>query len=161
MGGVLSLFRKSRKMLILGPRGAGKTTVLEQIVALHKPKPSVSINRYFNFLKFKNYNIWDLKGEGDQTVSWSYYYDNTACIIFVYDSENPEQSEKLLKELCFTKELRNAVLLIVVNKMRNETGQLEGIAQIVKRRVFYPLLVAKDQKPFDIRQGFEWLLKNS
>lgn len=161
MGAVLSLFRKQRKILILGPKGAGKTTLLEQIMALHKPKLPISINRYFNFLKFKNCNIWDLKGENDQTVSWSYYYDDTAGIIFVYDSENSEQSEKLLKELCFTKELRNAVLLIIINKLRNEMGQLESIAQIVKRRVFHPVLVARDQKPFNIKQGFEWLLKNS
>lgn len=159
MGGVLSLFRRTRKILILGPAGAGKTAIFEQIAYMNKVKPKINVHRHFNFAKIKNYNIWDLAGTNDALRSWSYYYDNAACIVFVYDAENGEESERILKELCYTKELRSAALLVVINKFARDAGEQQSISRIVKRHLHCMTVVAKDQKPKDMKQGFEWILK--
>lgn len=161
MGSILSVFRKPKKIVILGPRQAGKTTVLEQLAVLNKIKPKINAHKHFNFIRLKNYNAWDLAGEDDM-LSWSYYYDNASCVIFVYDADNAGRSEKLLKELCFAKELRVAMLLIVINKMTDgDQNQRERIAKIVKRRPFYCVNIAKNGNFSALSQGFEWLAKNS
>lgn len=160
MGGVLSLFRRTRKILILGPSHSGKTAIFEQIAYMNKAKPKINAHRHFNFVKIKNYNVWDLAGANDALRSWTYYYDNAACVVFVYDAENSEESEKVLKDLCYTKELRNAALLIVINKFTKDAGEQQCISKIVKRRLYYTTVITRDQKPKDIKQGFDWILKN-
>lgn len=158
MGGVLSLFKKPKKILILGPPKAGKTTILQQISTCSKFKSKIADHRRFNLLRLKNYNIWDLKGETDPPSSWLFYYDNTAGIIFLYDSERSELSERLLKRICFARELRNVPILLVLNKLQTDMDTAT-VRKIIRRRAHSIVKIVKDQKQLDIRTGIEWLLR--
>lgn len=160
MGNVLSLFRRTKKILILGAQGSGKTTMMEQIAHINRIRPKLNSHRHFNFLKIKNYNIWDLGGESDMISLWPYYFDNASCIIFIYDAERPDVSERLLRELCYAKELRRTAILIVINKFVMDSGELLRLGKILKRRVFQCTYISKGQKPMEIKQGFDWIIKN-
>lgn len=160
MGSVISLFRRPKKILILGPAGAGKTTVLEHIALVNQVRPRLNTQKHFNFLKVRNYNVWDLATGVDLFQSWAYYYDHTACVIFIYDAMQPEESERILREISYTKELRNAAMLIIVNKYVEEGEMVKRLAKLMKRRLHHYVFVSQAQKLLNIRQGFEWITKN-
>ncbi|KAI5169482.1 ADP-ribosylation factor-like protein 1 [Pancytospora epiphaga] len=162
MGNVFSLFRRTKKILILGAKGSGKTKILKQIARINKLNPKLNNHRHFNFLKIKNYNIWDLSGDTEMVSLWPYYFDNANCIIFVYDVEKAEESENLLQGLCYAKELRHTVILIVINKFVSDSGEPIRIGKIMKHRVFQCTYINnnKDKDPIEMKQGFDWIMKN-
>ncbi|KAI4291582.1 ADP-ribosylation factor-like protein 1 [Pancytospora philotis] len=159
MGGVLSLFKRNKKILILGAPCAGKTTVFDQIAYINRVKPKIAARKHFNFVKISHYQIWDLAGENNSMYAWPYYYDNTACIVFVYDSQNAEASERTLRSIVYAKELRSAKMLIVVNKFVKEGGELERIGKIIKTRQHSTIVVPNNQRPVDIKDGFDWIVR--
>lgn len=162
MGNILSIFLPTKKFLILGPERSGKTKIFTEISLSLKILPKMSPKAKFNFLKYKNYNIWDLSGNNQFIDFWSCYYDNAVGIIYIYDIENDEKSEKILKDLLYCKELRSATLLIIINKLKNieETKDYKDkISKLLKRRNFN--IISNDSNFSEIAQGFEWLIKTT
>jgi small GTP-binding protein len=163
MGNVFSSFVTTKKILILGPRLSGKSKVFAQIINQYKIKTKVETENKVNFLKFKNFNVWDLSGHNDCVKFWSCYYDNSAGVIYLFDLQNENESEKMLKELIYQKELRNAAFLVIFNKMSPEEKTIESYFQNTKRLISKRLIqcvqIPENGDFTDVNKGFEWLLK--
>lgn len=160
MGNLLSYFIKKRRILILGPYNSGKTTVLKHLSVLHKYKPKMIKNKHFNFITISNYNIWELEEGIDPMITWSFYYDNVSCVIYVYDATNPIKSENLLHSLIYTKELRKKPLLIVINKIEKDHVVPEEIVNFAKRKQIYYTEMTRNDDSTNLKDGFDWLLRN-
>lgn len=161
MGSVVSYLKKPKKILIIGPRCSGKTTVFERIAAHYKVKPRIDPKCQFNFLKVKTYNVWDLRCRVEYL---QYYCDNLSCVMFVYDAENEDESIIMLRDLCLSKELRNSVLLVCINKVQDEhyaKKMEERIHKILKRIVFSTFVNYRGGDFSGIKESFEAMVQSS
>lgn len=161
MGTVISYLKKPKKILILGPRPAGKTTVFEHIAASNRVKPKIDAKCQFNFLKTRSYNVWDLRCRLEYL---SCYCDNVSHVIFMYDPENEDESSRIFRDENFTKDLRNAIILVCINKMNAnyELRKIERrIDRILKRRVYKAVTLKTNGNCLEFKEGFEWMLRAS
>lgn len=161
MGSIVSYLKKPKKMLILGPRYSGKTAVFEHIAASHRVKPKIDSKCHFNFLKLRQFCIWDLRCKLEFL---SYYCDNASSVIFLYDAGNDEESSRILRDVSYSKELRNAILLICINKLKEENDVKKiilKIKRILKRRTFMIISNSYNGEFQELREGFDWVVANS
>lgn len=161
MGLLLSLVRRTRKILILGPRGEGKTKLLGQIAEVYQIKPKGNPCKHFNFLRCKHFNIWDLDAGKSSFEMWPYYYDNASGIIYAYDVDNPHISDAILRELSNAKELRQSVFLVLLSKMDENLQTTEQRIQRILKNRKTKIIACENKIPnAEIRQGLEWITRN-
>ncbi|KAI5149655.1 ADP-ribosylation factor-like protein 1 [Enteropsectra breve] len=159
MGNVLSYFKKPRKILILGPRNSGRTSVFTHVAQVYKCLPKISVKKHFNFLKIRNCNIWDLASEYE--ACWCFYYDNAAAVVFVFDVTDTAESMRLLEEACYAKELRNSIFLLILNKIEDVYGDVyEDASQLLKYKKHCILRLCNNADLREIETGINWIFKH-
>ncbi|KAF2673230.1 P-loop containing nucleoside triphosphate hydrolase protein [Microthyrium microscopicum] len=88
--------KEEYSILVLGLDNAGKTTLLEQIKALHSPHahpnlntvPTVGQNLSVISLPDMYLKIWDVGGQHSLRGLWQSYYASCHAIVFVVDSSD-------------------------------------------------------------------------
>jgi len=161
MGNILSLFWRNRKIIILGPPNSGKTKMFYRLAKFYKGDSKIIHQKYFNYLKINNWNIWDLSLGNDPCLQ--YYLDNTSAIVYVYNTMMESTSKEILRYLCFTKELRNTPFLILITKAesRHEINNIINISRrMLKKRVATFIRIKSEPESVNIKQINEWINKN-
>ena len=110
-----------QKILMLGLDAAGKTTVLYklQIGEVINTIPTIGFNVETVRYKKIEFNIWDVGGQDKIRTLWRYYYENSAGLIFVVDSNDQariKQARTELQKLISQDELKGAKVLVLANK---------------------------------------------
>eukprot|EP01111_Echinosteliopsis_oligospora_P013751 TRINITY_DN500_c1_g1_i1.p1 TRINITY_DN500_c1_g1~~TRINITY_DN500_c1_g1_i1.p1 ORF type:complete len:406 (-),score=122.54 TRINITY_DN500_c1_g1_i1:24-1241(-) len=114
------------KILIIGPRGAGRTTIVHRL--LGKSIEEIASTQGYNIVHFqrKNFNIelWDMAAETDPKYEfWKTAAMGSKGFIYVVDATNPPQLEQARKDLHTILHLdafSHIPFLVLVNK-RDET----------------------------------------
>ncbi|KAH3705996.1 ADP-ribosylation factor 2 [Pelomyxa schiedti] len=111
--------RREVRVLMVGPCGAGKTTILTTLKLM--PDMVVTTTPTIGFtvdtIQFRNLSatVWDVGGEDKIRPLCRHYYDNTQGLIFVVDSSDLERvyyARDELHKMLHEDELREASLLI-------------------------------------------------
>ena len=110
---------KDYKILMLGLDNSGKTVILYQykMEETVKTMPTIGFNVETIYYNDLNLTIWDVGG--NIRYLWKHYYNGTAGIIFVVDSNDKdriEESAEELQKLLAEEQLINCPLLILANK---------------------------------------------
>uniref|UniRef100_A0A8C6I8H1 ADP-ribosylation factor 2 n=1 Tax=Mus spicilegus TaxID=10103 RepID=A0A8C6I8H1_MUSSI len=117
-----SLFgKKEMRILMVGLDAAGKTTILYKLKLgeIVTTIPTIGFN--VETVEYKNisFTVWDVGGQDKIRPLWRHYFQNTQGLIFVVDSNDRERVNEAREELTrmlAEDELRDAVLLVFVNK---------------------------------------------
>ena len=113
---------KDYKILMLGLDNSGKTVILYQykMEETVKTMPTIGFNVETIYYNDLNLTIWDVGGGNNKIrCLWKHYYNGTAGIIFVVDSNDKdriEESAEELQKLLAEEQLINCPLLILANK---------------------------------------------
>eukprot|EP00999_Lentomonas_sp_LEN2_P000556 NODE_1556_length_815_cov_85.183140_g1508_i0.p1 GENE.NODE_1556_length_815_cov_85.183140_g1508_i0~~NODE_1556_length_815_cov_85.183140_g1508_i0.p1 ORF type:complete len:182 (+),score=34.25 NODE_1556_length_815_cov_85.183140_g1508_i0:98-643(+) len=109
------------RIVMVGLDAAGKTTVLYKLKLgeIVTTIPTVGFN--VETVEYKNlkFTMWDIGGQDKLRKLWSYYYQNTDAVIFLFDSNDQERASVArdeLHKLLSDEELRDAQLLVLANK---------------------------------------------
>jgi len=132
------------RVLMLGLDNAGKTTVLEGM-KVGKPVTSTLPTVGFNVesITFKNFTftLWDVGGQHMIRPLWRHYFQHTDALIYVVDAADKERVDEAREELeaiLSSKELDNAVLLVLANKQDMKqaipTGELAEMMDLQSQR---------------------------
>jgi len=127
MGGVLAklrslFFSKHLEIVLVGLANAGKTTFMHQ---LHSGKfveegPTVGLNVKVMQKGGVTTKIWDLGGQSQYRSEWSRYTRGCDVIIFVVDTQTPQDlplAKKELHRLLEEPALAHLPLLVLANKI--------------------------------------------
>lgn len=81
--------------------------------------PTIGFN--VETVEYKNisFTVWDVGGQDKIRPLWRHYYQNTACLIFVVDSNDRDRADAARAELhrmLEEDELRDSMLLVFANK---------------------------------------------
>ena len=121
----LSLSLSSPPLPLLSPQvgldAAGKTTILYKLKLgeVVNTVPTIGFNVETVEYKKVKFNVWDVGGQDKIRSLWRYYFQNTDCLIFVVDSNDParmEDARRALHSMLEEDELRDASVLILANK---------------------------------------------
>ncbi|KAL1778435.1 ADP-ribosylation factor 2 [Sigmodon hispidus] len=100
---------------------SGKTTILYKLKLgeIVTTIPTIGFN--VETVEYKNisFTVWDVGGQDKIRPLWRHYFQNTQGLIFVVDSNDRERVNEAREELTrmlAEDELRDAVLLVFVNK---------------------------------------------
>jgi len=125
MGSVASrFFRRSPKdtrLLMIGLDSAGKSTILYKLKLgeVVNTIPTVGFNVESILFRDIRFTVWDVGGQDKIRPLWRHYYQNTAGMIYVIDSNDRdriEEASRELRHLLHEEELTNVILLILANK---------------------------------------------
>eukprot|EP01017_Pseudomicrothorax_dubius_P049634 TRINITY_DN9255_c0_g1_i2.p1 TRINITY_DN9255_c0_g1~~TRINITY_DN9255_c0_g1_i2.p1 ORF type:complete len:124 (-),score=17.13 TRINITY_DN9255_c0_g1_i2:339-710(-) len=105
------------KILILGVKGAGKTTMLNKLKSMYGQKslpnekitPTVGLNIARIEQKSETCLFWDLGGASNLRKIWTKYYPECHGIVFVIDLFDPEKLEESMN--CLSNFLRTVFYL--------------------------------------------------
>jgi len=105
----------------VGLDAAGKTTILYKLKLgeVVNTVPTIGFNVETVEYKKVKFNVWDVGGQDKIRSLWRYYFQNTDCLIFVVDSNDParmEDARRALHSMLEEDELRDASVLILANK---------------------------------------------
>ncbi|XP_034936642.1 ADP-ribosylation factor-like protein 3 [Chelonus insularis] len=116
-----------RRVLLLGLKGAGKTSVMNQAVAADShgnyyqfpPKPTDGFAVYR--LKKGNYifNVWEIGGSEETKQHWSNFLQDTDLLVFMVDASDADklsQAVLALKQLLGDSRMDNVPILVIANK---------------------------------------------
>ncbi|EGG17661.1 ADP-ribosylation factor [Cavenderia fasciculata] len=161
---LLSNFGKSKnyRILMIGLRSAGKTTILNRLKlgeVATTTIPTVGFNLETVEFKNVNFTVWDVGG-----TLWRHYYAGAAAVIFVVDASDRERvvEAKELMNAINDRELQDAVLLVMANKMDHpnamsvsQIAEELGLLQLRSRKWYIQSTVAT--RGDGIYEGLDWL----
>ncbi|CAF3686853.1 unnamed protein product [Rotaria sordida] len=120
---IASLFPKKEeiRVLMFGLDAAGKTTALYvmKLGEVVTTIPTIGFN--VETVEFRNIKMtaWDVGGRDKIRPLWRHYYQNTAAIVYVIDSNDRERINEACEELhrmANEDELRTRPILVLANK---------------------------------------------
>ncbi|KAK7071315.1 Arf GTPase arf1 [Halocaridina rubra] len=120
---ILSLIQSQKpcRILMVGLDGAGKTTILYKLKLGEVVTTIPTIGFNVETLEYKNisFTVWDVGGQTKIRPLWRHYFQNTAAIIYVVDTNDPQRLSEAKEELDFMlidEELHQCPLLVMANK---------------------------------------------
>ncbi|CAF1132448.1 unnamed protein product [Rotaria sordida] len=167
---IASLFPKKEeiRVLMFGLDAAGKTTALYvmKLGEVVTTIPTIGFN--VETVEFRNIKMtaWDVGGRDKIRPLWRHYYQNTAAIVYVIDSNDRERINEACEELhrmANEDELRTRPILVLANKqdlpnamsvdeLRDKLG-MNRLSRDTKWHI-QPTIATQNE---GIREGFEWL----
>ncbi|CAF1123461.1 unnamed protein product [Rotaria sordida] len=167
---IASLFPKKEeiRVLMFGLDAAGKTTALYvmKLGEVVTTIPTIGFN--VETVEFRNIKMtaWDVGGRDKIRPLWRHYYQNTAAIVYVIDSNDRERINEACEELhrmANEDELRTRPILVLANKqdlpnamsvdeLRDKLG-MNRLSCDTKWHI-QPTIATQNE---GIREGFEWL----
>jgi len=113
--------KEEKRILMVGLDCAGKTTILYKLKLgeVVTTIPTVGFN--VETMDYKNIHmtVWDVGGQDKIRPLWRHYYNHTAGIIYVVDSNDLERIDDArdeLQRMLNEVEIRDAELLVYANK---------------------------------------------
>mmetsp|Transcript_34675 Transcript_34675/g.95870 ORF Transcript_34675/g.95870 Transcript_34675/m.95870 type:complete len:305 (-) Transcript_34675:46-960(-) len=155
------------RILITGLDAAGKTSILYMLKLgeVVTTIPTIGFNVETVECKNVHFTCWDVGGKDKIRPLWRHYYQGTAAIIFVCDSNDRDRIEHAREELgkfMNEEELRDAVLLVFANKQdlpnampEDEVCEKLGLHNLRQRQWF--LQGSSIHAADTIYEGLEWL----
>ena len=128
--------------------------------------PTIGFNVESVTFKGVKFNVWDVGGQDKIRALWRHYYEGVQGIIFVVDSNDGArvaEAKKELMALLSAEELRDTVLLVLMNK-QDLDGALTptrlvdemGLRELTGRNKWYGQpCCAKDGS--GLNEGLDWL----
>mmetsp|Transcript_21039 Transcript_21039/g.51860 ORF Transcript_21039/g.51860 Transcript_21039/m.51860 type:complete len:181 (-) Transcript_21039:110-652(-) len=109
------------KICMIGLDNAGKTTILYKLHLGEVVSTTPTIGSNVETITHRNitFQVWDLGGQASLRDSWSLYYVDSACIIMVVDSADPERVQLAaaeLKKALAVPEISDVAVLVMANK---------------------------------------------
>ncbi|CAI4232077.1 unnamed protein product [Auanema sp. JU1783] len=124
-------YGKEYKIIFVGLNNAGKTTILYRLTTgeVVGTKPTIGSN--VEELKYHNLRltVWDIGGQDSLRKSWSSYYAQTDCVVFVLDSTDCSRLDVIqeqLKDILHHQDIGSAPLLFLANKQDLPTALSAG-----------------------------------
>ncbi|KAI9234739.1 MAG: small ARF-related GTPase [Podila humilis] len=158
------------RLLILGLHAAGKIAFLYKLKLgdIVTTIPTIGFNVESITYKNLTFTMWDSGGSCGLRRQWRHFYQDTAGIIFLVDSNDRDrisEAREDLHRMSNEDTLCDAVFLIIANKQDipgymtvmevYEALRLDQLAKIGKQRVhIQPCSVLQRQ---GMEQGMEWL----
>jgi len=109
------------RLLMVGLDSVGKTTILYRLKLgeIVTTIPTIGFNVESMQYKSISFTCWDVGGKDKIRPLWRHYYQNTAAIVFVVDSNDRDrigEARDELHRMLNEDELRDALLLVYANK---------------------------------------------
>ncbi|KAK3233856.1 hypothetical protein CYMTET_55873 [Cymbomonas tetramitiformis] len=158
---------KEARFLVVGLKGAGKSTLMKQLnlgeVVKFTPSPGFS----YETVKYNNLSLfcWDLGSNGEAQSVERMFYQNTSGVIFVCDANDEGSLDKVrdgLNRLLQEHELRGASILLLANKSDLPSSLPSmvvadriGLVRLRYRRWTHMSCVAMSGDR--LREGLRWL----
>ncbi len=162
--------KKDLRIAMVGLDNAGKTTILYKLKLgdVVTTIPTIGFNVETVEYKNINFTVWDVGGQFQIRPLWRYYYQNTAGVIFVVDSNDEQRIAEAREELMTVlanDELRDAILLVFANKMDlpkamniSEMNEKLGLNSLKSHKWFIQNTCAVSGE--GLYEGLEWLSNN-
>jgi len=162
--------KNEQRIIMVGLDAAGKTTILYKLKLgeIVTTIPTIGFNVETVEYKNINFTVWDVGGQDKIRPLWKHYYQNTAGIIFVVDSADPNRiqgqgsARAELEQLLQEEELRNAVILVFANKQDivgalpvNEVSEKLGLNEVRNKQWYIQGCCATDGT--GLYEGLDWL----
>ncbi|CAL4209317.1 unnamed protein product [Meganyctiphanes norvegica] len=128
---------KPCRVFMAGLDGAGKTTVLYKLKLGEVVSTIPTIGFNVETVEYKNitFTLWDI---GAPKSLKRHYYQYTAAIIFVVDSNDParlDEARKELQDLVKSDDLRDCPLLVLANKQDlSNTVTINKMTEVLQLR---------------------------
>lgn len=168
MGSYISkvMYSRTKKVLILGHEGSGKTTIYRILNKKYNTKPrdidQVQGNG-FNVDIIKNMVIWDLSGKKTMVPFWSCYFNNVDGVVWVFDPSSKKCNEilEMMYSLLSSVELCKVKILVFIHKS-DLVGEM--VSDKIKEKIFLMFpgrsirilsTCVKDHEA--IYEGYEWI----
>jgi small GTP-binding protein len=162
--------KKDLRIAMVGLDNAGKTTILYKLKLgdVVTTIPTIGFNVETVEYKNINFTVWDVGGQFQIRALWKHYYQNTAGVIFVVDSNDEQRIAEAREELMTVlanDELRDAILLVFANKMDlpkamsiSEMNEKLGLNSLKSHKWFIQNTCAVSGE--GLYEGLEWLSNN-
>ena len=94
-------FKVSKRVLMLGIDGAGKTTILYKLKLgeVRTTIPTIGFNVESIDYKKLSLTVWDVGGQDRIRPLWRHYYEGVDAIIFVVDVNDVDRIKEVIQEL--------------------------------------------------------------
>eukprot|EP01068_Selenidium_serpulae_P013595 Selendium_serpulae@DN5983_c0_g2_i1.p1 len=118
---ILSRSNRRFKIVIVGLNNAGKTTILYKLNmgSVIQTVPTIGCNVEEVHYKNITFQVWDVGGQESMRNTWPFYFEQTAALIFVMDSnayDNVVVAKLELFNALLSERLQDAPLLVLANK---------------------------------------------
>ncbi|OAF64798.1 hypothetical protein A3Q56_07488 [Intoshia linei] len=94
MGSLFSKKQKTKRVLLLGLDGAGKSTILQNMMTSPNQSqtyPTIGFNVERIQYDQSDYELWDIGGQSKLRSFWSNHFISTKVIAFVVDSNDVDR----------------------------------------------------------------------
>lgn len=123
MGSLSSKVPPESRILLLGLDGSGKSTLLYKLkyneAVLTVPTVGFNVEMLETKEKGWTLTVWDVGGQQQMRTHWKHYYQDTAGLVFVVDSQEqgrlPEAKQEL-EQILGSEDLKGLPLIVLANK---------------------------------------------
>ena len=160
--------KKEFRIILLGLNGAGKKTIISKLKRTTFKSNPKYVGHILEYCNYKNLNIilWETYGQYKLRALWKHFYQNTAGVIFVVDSNDKESIEDAAIELqkaLNEEELKDCCILVMANKedinsalSKDEVTEKLGMENLQGKKWLVESTSAITGK--GLQEGLDWIL---
>lgn len=121
MGASLTTAKVKNKVIIIGPKNSGKTTMLYRLKLGKQIEVSPSIEFNVESIKHQNkcFSIWDITANPKRPTVMTQHFGNVKAIIYVIDSSDRDKTSELkeqFEKITNHELLKHVPMIIALNK---------------------------------------------